>query len=174
MEVPDRPHRPVGGLLNLITYGESRERAMKMTSPSDELYAILVRKGKAFDEFLSATGLLQHALESDDLAAVNRFIRRREELMLAVDEIDCLINRSAQKVRPDQDQVFSQRMTKMSEALHEKLRRMVSANQKCDAIATSRCEGLKKELAAVYKNEEGLHVYGAKTQGAPKFMDIRT
>jgi hypothetical protein len=147
---------------------------MKMTSPSDEIYAMLIRKGKAFDEFLAVTGLLRHALENEDLTAVNKFIKRREELIPIIDEIGCRISLCRQKVKPDRDSVLVQQVAKMSETLSESLKKIISVNQECNAIAASRYEALKKEMATIHQNEEGLHVYAGKTQGIPKFLSVRT
>ena len=147
---------------------------MKTTSPSDEIYSILLQKSKAIDEFLSTTEHLQHALESNDLTAVNQFIKRREDLIQIIDEIDCRINFYRQKYNPDQGLVFVQRMAKMTENHGEKLKKIISANQECNTIAASRCEALKKEMATIHQNEEGLHVYAGKTQRMPKFLSVRT
>jgi hypothetical protein len=143
-------------------------------SPSDDIYAILIQKRKAFDEFESITGLLRHALESEDLTAVNRFIERRDELIPIIDEIDCHIRGYRQKDQPDQGPVLDQGMTEMSERFYERLMQIISINQECNAIAASLCDVLKKKMATVHKNEEGLHVYAAKTQGIPKFLNIHT
>jgi hypothetical protein len=143
---------------------------MKMTSPSDEIYAMLDRKKKAFDEFLSVTGLLSHALENEDLEAVNRFIERRDELTPIIDEIELYIK----QVQSDQGPVLDQRMTEISKSLYKRLMQIISVNQECNAIAASRCEVLKKEMATVHQNEEGLHVYAGKTGRMPKFLSVRT
>jgi hypothetical protein len=147
---------------------------MKTANPTDEIYAILLQKSMAIDEFLSATGLLQHALESDDLIAVEQFIKRRDELMAAIDEIDRLISRCRQENQRVQSQVIIRRVTEMSENLCGKLKQIISVNQACRTIASSRREVLKKELAAVYKHGKGLHVYAAKAQGLPRFLNIHT
>ena len=99
---------------------------MKMTSPADDIYSILIQKSKAFDEFLSATGLLQHSLESDDLTAMNQFIKRREDLIQIIDEIDHRINLYRQKNNPDQDLAIVQRMAKITENHSEKLKKIIS------------------------------------------------
>jgi uncharacterized protein YggL (DUF469 family) len=147
---------------------------MITTSASDEIYSILLQKSKVIDEFLSTTEHLQHALESNDLTAVNQFIKRREDLIQIIDEIDCRINFYRQKYNPDQGLVFVQRMAKMNENHSEKLKKIIPANQKCNTIAASRCESLKKEMATIHQNEEGLHVYAGKTQRMPKFLSVRT
>jgi hypothetical protein len=147
---------------------------MNTTSSLDEVYSMMLQKSKTFDEFLSATELLQHALESDDLTAVNRFIKCREELIPVIDEIDRRINLCRQKSKPDQDPVLVQQVAKMSENLSDKLNKIISVNQVCHAITASRCEALKKEMATIHRNEEGFHVYAGKAQGIPKFLSVRT
>jgi hypothetical protein len=147
---------------------------MKTANPADEIYAMLLQKSKAIDEFLSTTGLLQHALESDDLTAAEQFIKRRDKLIAAIDEIDRLISRCRQENRRVQSQVIIQRGTEMSENLCEKLRQIISVNQTCKTIAAIRREGIKKELAVLYKHGEGLHVYAAKAQGLPRFLNTHT
>jgi hypothetical protein len=145
-----------------------------MTSPSDDIYTRLIQKSKAVDEFLSATKHLQHALESDDLAAVTQSIKCREELMPVIDEIDHRISVCRQKDKPDRDPLLVQQAVKISENLSEKLKKIISANQECNTIAAIRCEALKKEMATIHQSEEGLHVYAGKTQGIPKFLSVRT
>jgi hypothetical protein len=135
---------------------------------------MLLQKSNAFDEFLSVTGLLQHALESVDLTAMNQFIKRREELISVIDEIDCRIRLRRQKCKSDRDSVLVQQVAKMSETISERLKKIISVNQECNAIAASRCEALKKEMATIHQNEEGLYVYAGKTQGIPKFLSVRT
>jgi hypothetical protein len=147
---------------------------MNVMSSLDEINGMLVQKGKAVDEFLSATKHLQHALESDDLAAVTQSIKRREELMPVIDEIDQRISLCRQKDKPDRDPLLVQQVVKMSEKLSGRLKEIISANQECNTIAASRCEALNKEMATVHQSEEGLHVYAGRTQGMPKFLSVRT
>ena len=147
---------------------------MKTANPADEIYSMLLQKSKAIDEFLSTTVHLQHALESDDLITVEQFIKRRDELMVAIDEIDRLISRCRQENQRVLGHGIIQRVMVMSENLCGKLRQIISVDQACRTIAASRCEVLKKELAAVYTHGEGLHIYAAKTQGLPRFLNIHT
>jgi tetrahydromethanopterin S-methyltransferase subunit A len=150
-----------------------KKAGMRAMSPSDEINAMLIRKEKAVGEFLSATKLLQQALESDDQAAVTRSIKRREELMPVIDEIDHRISLCRQKDEVDRDPLVVQQVAKTTENLSEKLKKIVSANQQCHTLAASRCEALKKEMATIHQSEEGLHVYAGKTQGIPKFLSVR-
>lgn len=141
-----------------------------MINPSDEIYTMLVRKRKVFDEFLSVTGLLRHALEDEDLVAVNRLIERRDELIPIIDDI----NNNIRQGQADRGSFVDERMREVSECLYERLMQITAVNQECNTIAASRCEDLKKEMATVHQNEEGLHVYAGKTQGIPKFLSVRT
>jgi hypothetical protein len=152
--------------------GEGKAEAM--SSPIDEQYAILEQKLQAYDEFHAATGLLKQALESDEMTTVGRVIKRREAIIAHIDGLDRRLNRQQQSGLSRQDPAMLRRLTKMSADLGERLKQILSANQACDAVAAGRCEVLKKDLAAIRQNEDGLQVYFRKTQGAPKFLSVKT
>lgn len=145
-----------------------------MSSPIDETGAILEQKLQACDEFLSATALLRQALEGDDLEEVFRFIQSREALIAQIDALDRLFNHQKQSVLSRHDPDALRRTAEISAEITERLREILSANQACAAIAAGRREVLKKDLAAMQQNEEGLHVYAGKAQGSPKFLSVRT
>jgi hypothetical protein len=145
-----------------------------MDSPIDEPYTILEQKLQAYDAFHAATGLLKQALESDDMTAVCRFIKSREALIAHIDGLDRRFNHQQQSVLSRHDPAIMRRRAKISADLGERLKEILSANQACDAIAAGRCEVLKRDLATIRKNEDGLHVYAGKAQGTPKFLSIRT
>ena len=44
----------------------------------------------------------------------------------------------------------------------------------CDAIASSRCEGLRNEMIGINRKEEGLQGYARGAPRTPKFLNIRT
>jgi len=145
-----------------------------MVSHTEEINAILERKKLAYDAFVSATALLRQALEGDDIEEVFRFIENREALIAQIDELDRRLKRQQQSVLSRHDPAILQRRAEISAELNEMLKEILSANQACDVIASGRCEVLKKDLAAMRQNEDGLHVYAGKAQGAPKFLSVRT
>ena len=153
---------------------EREGKGETMSSPEDEAVTLLERKKQAYDEFLAATVLLRQALESDDMADVFRFIESREALITQIVELDRRFNRQQQSVPSRHDPATLRRTAMISADLGERLREITSANQACDAIAAGRCEILRKDLAIMRQNEDGLHVYAAKAQGTPKFLSVRT
>jgi hypothetical protein len=147
---------------------------MKTTSPAEEICGILVEKIKAYDEFQSATGLLKKAFETEEMEGVNQYIKRREELIGDIDELDRRINRYWHSIRFDQRPAIVRRVARISDDLGGKLSQINSANQDCTAIAVRSCEVLWNDLTVFNQKKEGLQGYFGKTQRIPKFLSVRT
>ena len=148
--------------------------AMKTTSPAEEIFAILVEKSKAYDEFQSATRFLKKAIETEEMEAVNQLIKRREELIGDIDGLDRRINRYWHSVPLDQRPAIIRRVARISDDLGGKLRQINSANQDCTAIAAHSCKVLRNNLMVINQEKEGLQGYAGMTQRIPKFLSVRT
>lgn len=147
---------------------------METIHPAEELSAILVEKGKAYDEFESATHLLKKAIETEEIEAVNRFIKCREEMIGKIDELDGRIKRYWHSVPPNQRSAISRRVANVLDDLDGKLVRINSTNQDCTAIAARSCTALQSDLTAINQTKEGLQKYAGTKQRIPKFFSMRT
>jgi hypothetical protein len=147
----------------------------KMThNRSDEIKRILERKNGAYAEFLSATLLLEKALEAEGMEEVNRLIERRTGLIGEIDGLDREIVRCQKEGPHDQpDETVWSKMA-VSEDLGDKLRRILSANRDCHAIAAGRLSALREELLSLHETEEGLRGYIRHAEQIPKFLNVRT
>ncbi len=147
---------------------------MKTTSPAEELFGMLVEKGRAYDEFQSVTELLKKAVETEEIGAVNQFIKCREELIEEIDDIDGRIKCHWQSVPLEQRSTVARRVARISDDLFSKLRLINSTNLDCTATAALRCEALRNDLTVINQQKEGLQGYVGKTQRIPKFLSVRT
>jgi len=130
----------------------------------------LKQKLKACNDFFSATGLLKEALDKKDPEAVNGMIRRREELKQIIDSLDRRIVRFRR-----QGSVYrTQATAKIFRELEMILKKIMSVNQDCAAVAADKCDALKKDLAIVRQTEAGVHGYACGAQRVQKFLDIET
>jgi len=141
-----------------------------MTNHPNDMYHVLEKKVKACEDFLSATLLLKEALETEEMTAVNHLIGHRQELIRVIDGMDRRLGDYRHTVPPDKNR----RIVILSEDLKRILKKIMSANHDCDAIAAGRCEGLKNEMISINQKEEGLQGYVRGTQRMPKFLNIRT
>ena len=141
-----------------------------MANHTNDMWHWLEKKVKACEDFLSATVLLKAALEAEKMATVNDLIGRRRALMRVIDGLDRRIGDVRNADSPDKNQ----RMPVLFEDLKRVLKRIVSENQGCDAIAAGRCEGFRKELINTRRKEEGIHGYGGPKEKMQKFLNIRT
>ncbi|MCL5807306.1 MAG: flagellar protein FlgN [Deltaproteobacteria bacterium] len=147
---------------------------MKTASPAEEIFAMLVEKGKAYDEFLSVTELLKNAIETEEMEEVDRFIKCREELIGEIDGLDRRISRYQHSIPLDQRSAIFQRVASMSDDLGGKLRQINSTNQVCTAIAARSCEALRNDLTVINQQRQGIQGYVDKTQRIPKFLSVRS
>lgn len=147
---------------------------MKTTSPAEEIYAMLLGKSKAYDEFQSATGLLKKAIETEEMGSVNQFINRREKLIGDIDGLDRQINCYWQSVPFDQRPAIIRRVARISGDFDSKLRQINSVNQDCTAIAARSCESLRNDLMVINQKKEGLQGYVGMAKRIPKFLSVQT
>jgi hypothetical protein len=145
-----------------------------MVCHGEELSAVLRQKLKAYEEFQSVTGLLQTALESDEMNEVLRCIKRREELMRDIEGLDLCIARHGRLAPPDQRQAINRLLADSSGKLGEKLERIFMADRDCTAIAARKHEEMRRELAVIRHQREGVHGYALKSDRAPRFLNVRT
>jgi hypothetical protein len=144
-----------------------------MADQREEMSIILTQKVKAYDEFQFVTGLIQKAIESDDMAVINNFIDRREELIRHINRLDCRINCYRNSVPFHESPAVIQRIATISEALSKKLKQLLAADHDCTATATNRCEAVRKELIVIRHQEKGLKGYALKMQRMPKFLNVQ-
>jgi len=147
---------------------------MEGINPTEELSETLAEKGRAYDEFLSVTGFLKEAVETEEIDAVNRFIKQRDEIIRHINEIDRRIKRYWHSVPLDQRSAVIRRVTRVLDDLYGKLRRINAINQDCAAMAVRSCDALKKEMVSINQKKEGLQGYAGITQRIPKFVSVRT
>lgn len=152
-----------------------RERnAETMNGPGEAICAALEQKLLAYKAFHTATELLQQALENDEMETAAHLIGRREALMAGVDGLDRRLKDQRRLILSRCDPALVGKMARLSADLDEALKRILSANQACDAVAAGRCEALRKDLAAIRRQGGGLHAYVHKATGRPKFLNVKT
>ena len=147
---------------------------METRHPAEELSAMLAEKGKAYDEFQSATDLLKGAIENEEIASINRLIKRRDELIGNIDELDGRIKRHWHSVPLDQRSAVIRRVASISDDLYGKLERINSTNHECTSIAARSCAALQSDLMVINQTKEGLQGYAGMKQRIPKFFSVRT
>ncbi|MFH1081599.1 MAG: flagellar export chaperone FlgN [Pseudomonadota bacterium] len=140
-----------------------------MTNPVNEIHHILKQKLEACNDFLSATNLLEEALEKEEMTTVDRLIGRREELMRVIESIDRRLGRYQREYPFDRTPPAA----KVSEDINRVLKQIISVNQECNAVAAGRYESLKEDLMIIRQKEAGFHGYSRATR-MRKFLDIRT
>ena len=152
-----------------------RERnAETMDGSMDTICATLEQKLRTYIAFHEATELLQQALENDEMETAAHLIGRREVFMSEIDGLDGRLNDQRQLISPRGDPASVREMARLSADLDETLKRILSANQTCDAIAAGRREALRKDLAAIQRQGGGVHAYVHKATGRPKFLNVKT
>ena len=135
---------------------------------------ILKRKMQACEEVLSATLYLKKALENGEEAAVLSLIRRRDDLISVINELDRCMARSPHPGFLDERSAVTDPAKRPSEILIERLRKIMAMNQECEALASAACEALRKDLVGIRRQEEGLRGYAHPGQRTPKFLNINT
>jgi hypothetical protein len=148
--------------------------AETMTGQTEDISVILTQKLKAYDEFQFVTGLLQKAIDGDDMTMTNKLVDRREELIQAIDRLDCRINHHRDSIPGREGPTVVRRMATISEVLGEKLEEIMIANRGCITTVANRCEAVRKELTVIRHNEKGLQGYALKMQRIPKFLNVQT
>lgn len=145
-----------------------------MAGQTEDISIILKQKVKAYDEFQFVTGLLQKAIESDDMTIANNFIDRREELIGQIDRLDSRINRHRNSIPFPESPAVIRQMATISADLGEKLKQLMVANHDCTITAANKCEGVRKELIVICHQEKGIQGYAYKMQRQPKFLNVQT
>jgi hypothetical protein len=145
-----------------------------MANHLDDMDQALQQKLESYEDFLSATLLLKKVLETEEMTAVNRLIKRREELIGIIDGLDRRFGLYLQTFPPDHRPVIGERMSKISEALGKTLERILSADQDCRILAAGKCEAIRNDLIVIRHKKEGLQGYAAKTERMIQFLDMRT
>jgi hypothetical protein len=143
-----------------------------MACLAEEIYAMLVEKSRSCDEFQSTTGLLKKAIETEEMGAVNRLIKRREELMKDIDGLDRRIDCHWHSVPINQCPAIIRQVARISDDISGKLRQIDSDNKDCAAIATHHCESLRNDLTVLNRKIEGLHGYTGNSERMPKFLSV--
>ena len=146
-----------------------------MADVHQELSGILEQKLRACDEFLCSTDFLLRAVESDDMAAVEHHLLRREELIGIISDIDRRIHHYRKKDLIDPHGTISESLTQLSGRIRDKLKRIVSVNGDCHDVTVGKLDATRRDLAALRQTKEGLHGYTPpKVQLVPKFLNVRT
>ena len=149
-------------------------KAETMDGPMETICATLEQKLRTYIAFHEATELLQQALENDEMETAAHLIARREQFMSEIDGLDGRIKDQRQLISSRSDPASVRKVARLFVDLEEALKRILSANHVCDAIAVSRCEGLRKDLGVIRHHEGGRHAYLRKAAGMPKFLNVRT
>ena len=152
---------------------DAQEIKVKTMKNRTDATVVWEQKMQACDEFLSTTRCLKKALASGEEAAVVHLIKRRDDLIRLIDELDRLMVRSPHPGFLDERSAITGPTEKPSEILGERLRKIMSVNQECETMASAACEKVRKELAGIHRKEEGLQGYHPRHR-TPKFLNIHT
>lgn len=139
-----------------------------------EINAILKKKERAYNEFLTATRLLKKALKSEDVEKVAGLIEQRAELMKVVNDLDRKIIYSQQSGSYPQDKEVMRSTAVASSDLAAKLQEIIVINRDCNTVATDRLSQLRRELVTLHEKEKGLHGYHGRSEKIPKFLSVKT
>jgi hypothetical protein len=146
-----------------------------MTKPSDHAELALQQKLKSCRDFLSATRLLEEALKNQEMTAVGRLIKRRDELIGTIDGLDRRIGRFLKTAPPAADSAVRGRMTALSKELHQVLKLIESANEACGTLAARKCGAIKNEMIRVRHSRECVQGYApTKPKRAEQFLNMKT
>lgn len=140
----------------------------------DEIVTILTQKLRACDDFLTVTLNLKKAFEDDEVSAATDIIKRREDLIGLINDLDHRIARYRQADAFDENAAATGEIAIIAKTLHKRLRQIDSTNRECEMIAAGRYGELRKEMAIINRNEDGLQGYAPHRQRIPKFLNIRT
>jgi len=130
---------------------------------------VLERKLRIYAEFLAATKRLRDAFEAEDMGAVEQLIMQRENMIRFVNGLDRQINQSNRE-----DNCHSKKRAVIADALNKILQRIIETNKDCESVATVKCDLAKRDLTTVHRKEKIMSGYANKTNGIPKFFDVRT
>jgi hypothetical protein len=145
-----------------------------MKNHQDTTVTAREQKLRACNEFLSATRGLKKALENGEETAVIQLIRRRDDLIRVIDELDRRMIRSPKSAFSNDRPAVTGPTEHISVTLLERLQQMVSVNQECEVLASAECDLLKNNLTGIHRKEEGLQGYSRPVQRLPKFLNIHT
>ncbi len=146
-----------------------------MTNHSDHAELALQQKLKSCRDFLSATRLLEEALENQEMTAVIRLIKRRDELIGTIDGLDRRIGRFLKTAQPGADSAVLGRMTALSRELRQVLKLIESADEACGTLATRNFVTVKDEMIRVGHRKECVQGYApTKAKRAEQFLDMKT
>ncbi len=146
-----------------------------MTNHSDHAELALQQKLKSCRDFLSATRLLEEALKNQEMTAVGRLIKRRDELIGTIDGLDRRIGRFLKMALPGADSAVRGRMTALSKELHQVLKLIESANEACGTLAASRYGAIKDEVIRVGHRRVCIQGYApTKAKRPEQFLNMKT
>ncbi len=140
----------------------------------DKLEPLLQEKLQAYKDFLTATLLLQEALEKEEMPQVTRLLAERDILAGKVDRLDQQLSHYEQVITIPLPTADRHRQAKITDVIAEILKSIVAANDACDSQAANRCAEMKHELLMMRQKEAGLHGYGAQPQRLPVFLNVKT
>jgi hypothetical protein len=139
--------------------------------------AALQRKLQSYGDFLSATLLLKEALDREDLAEVDRLIKRREELIGMIDGLDRRIDLHPPAVSSHPDAAKGGQATTVPVEIPAEmgilLRRILPVDRECAALAAEKCEAIKQTLMTTHHTKEGLQGYAPKTERTVQFLNMK-
>jgi hypothetical protein len=136
--------------------------------------SLLTTKLKAMEEFLLATESLRGALERDDMSEVGRLIGHREDLIAQIERLDRDLLHYKQTGLEDRDATVIHNWKLLFADLVDKLNQVQSADRQCNAVAACKRNALKKEIADLRQNGEGLQHYVGKPFKSPRFVSLQT
>ena len=153
---------------------------VSMNAKSDSLPFILEQKLAAFKEFLSATILLKEHLLSEDMKQIDSVIGQRQGLIRHIDNLDDRIKNVTTHSGTNRMGITLEKgkqIEALSTALEETITKVITLNEECAAISTSRRDELEKELADINNGRLALQGYAGGTRNSgtnrtPRFLSV--
>ena len=140
----------------------------------EEIEGLLAQKLTACEAFLSSTGELHKALESDDGEETDRLIARRAGLIAVVETLDRRIERCAQAIQAERQPLPPPRLEALLARIATTLGAAIRENGRCAAAAGRRREALREAMEAMERARTGLQGYGDAGQRGPRFLNLQT
>ncbi|MCX7635068.1 MAG: hypothetical protein N2Z74_04905 [Syntrophales bacterium] len=132
---------------------------------------ILARKAKAAALLLSVTEEMQHVLAEDRIRDLLPLINRRGEIMRVIDILD----HAVEAKRSEQDiNILPHDSVETLGQIQATLAKIAIENERCMTMLTSRCYELKRDIALLIQEEEGVRGYQTGNCEVPRFLNIKS
>ena len=145
-------------------------------SPSLERLDCLEAKRKSLEEFLTLTKSLRDRLMTREWPDVEGLLKRRQDLIVTIDQMDARIQELRSRQPLDQEWLLDGQKKKILSLLNN-LRDLSEKAQTVDKECMDRMTDwqgqIKSQLSRMRDSLRAVHGYAQKPTRPPKFLDVR-